>query len=284
MSYKKFLSFFILVLLAVFLSQQVLAEKFQGQALEVSFLDVGQGDATLINYLGDYQVLIDGGPNGKRLLNELSKKISPMDRKIEIVILTHPDKDHYEGLIDLLEKYEVGLFVTNGSEDDAESYAQLKKTLEQKNVKTGAVLEGSDLQIGKYFNIKFFNPDRALENVNEKNGQSVVARLDFGDNSFLFTGDAEFETENDMLGDGEDVEADFLKVGHHGSKNATGADFLKKVSPKHSIISVGQNSYGHPTEETLGRLKEAGSEILRTDERGAINIICENPKADCKIE
>lgn len=266
------------------MSQQVLAEKFQSQALKVSFLDVGQGDSTLISYLGDYQILIDGGPSGSKLISELSKEISPLDRKIEVVILTHPDKDHYEGLIDFLEKYETGLFLINGSEDDAESYAQLKDVLEQKNIKTEKAAEGSDLQIGKYLGMKFFNPDDVSDNKDDKNNNSVVARLDFGDNSFLFTGDAEFETEGDMLSDGEDVDVDFLKVGHHGSKNATGVDFLKKASPKYSIISVGQNSYGHPTKETLGRLEEAGSEILRTDEKGTINIICEGPKVDCEME
>lgn len=284
MSYKKLLSFFILVLLVVFLSQQVLAEKFQGQSLKISFLDVGQGDAALIDYLGDYQILVDGGPNGKKLLGELSKQMSPMDQKIEIVILTHPDKDHYEGLIDLLGKYEVGLFITNGSEDDAESYVELKNLLGQKSVKTEAAFEGSDLQIGKYLDMKFFNPDKSFEGKDEKNSDSIVARLNFGGNSFLFNGDAEFETENDMLGDGEDVDVDFLKVGHHGSKNATGNEFLKKVTPKHSIISVGKNSYGHPTEEALGRLKDIGSEILRTDEKGTVNVVCESPKAECEIE
>lgn len=283
MAYRYFLYIFVFLMLSVYLSQTVLADNFQKQGLKVSFLNIGQGDAALIGYLGDYQILIDGGPNGNKLISSAAKEISPLDGKIEIVVLTHPDKDHYQGLIELLEKYEVGLFIHNGSEEKAESYGELKKKLEEKNVRIETALEGSDLQIGKYFKMNFFNPDGIISGQEEKNGQSIVARLDFGENSFLFMGDAEFETEDDMIGDGEDVDVDFLKVGHHGSKNATGVEFLKKATPEHSVISVGQNSYGHPTEETLERLKNAGSGILRTDKHGTVNIVCENLKTDCKI-
>jgi competence protein ComEC len=280
-SYKKFLYIFVFFLLAILLSQGVLAEKSQKELLRASFLNVGQGDAALIDYLGDYQILIDGGPNGNKLISEISKEISPLDKKIEVVILTHPDKDHYQGLVDLLDKYEVGLFLYNGTEDDAESYKQLENELGNKKIETKVVTEGSTLAIGENLKMEFFNPDEVLEDNKEKNSSSIVIRLDFGENSFLFTGDAEFETENDMISDEEDLDVDFLKVGHHGSKNASGAEFLQKVSPRYSIISVGQNSYGHPTEETLGRLKAVGSEVIRTDEQGIINVVCDNPKADC---
>ena len=243
-------------------------------ALEVSFLDVGQGDSILINYLHRYQILIDSGSNGKKVLTELSKEMPFLDDKIEVIIITHPDRDHFAGFIDVIKKYKVGLILDNGQKSDDDIWQALYKIIKFKNIPVQTVMEGSALRIGKV-NLKFFNPDEIEKNKKAKNDSSVVTRMDYGENSFLFTGDAGFDAETDMIFDKEDIDVNYLKVGHHGSKYSSSDFFLARVTPGWSIISVGENNYGHPTEETLNRLQKIGSKILRTDELGTITIGCD---------
>jgi competence protein ComEC len=247
--------------------------------LEVSFLDVGQGDAILINYLHKYQILIDSGFSGKKVLAELSRVMPFMDDKIEMVIVTHPDRDHFAGFIDVLRKYEIGLVLDNGQDFDDEVWREFQKLIIEKNISKQVIVEGSTIQIGgvrdvKNLNFKFFNPDEIMNDKKEKNESSIVARIDYGENSFLLTGDIGFDTEVDMIFDKEDLDVDWLKAGHHGSKYSGSDFFLTRVMPKWSIISVGENGYGHPTEEALGRLQKIGSKILRTDELGTIVVGC----------
>jgi competence protein ComEC len=255
-------------------------------SLEVSFLDVGQGDAILINYLHRYQILIDSGASGKKVLTELSKVMPFMDDKIEVVIVTHPDRDHFAGFIDVLKKYEVDLIFDNGQDSDDEVWQEFQKIIIEKGISKQVITEGSTIKIGDgrsknsvEFNI--FNPDEIVINKKEKNESSIVVRMDYGKNSFLFTGDAGFSAEIDMIFDKEKLDVDFLKVGHHGSRYSSSDFFLARVTPEWSIISVGENDYGHPTEEALGRLRKIGSRILRTDELGTIVIGCDK---DCVVK
>ncbi len=254
----------------------------QMRPLEVSFLDIGQGDSILISYLHRYQILIDGGPDGKKVLTELSKVMPFMDSKIEVVIITHPDRDHFSGLLDVVKKYKIGVVLDNGQISEDELWVELYKLIKEKKIKTKSILEGSKLEIDNEIFIKFFNPDKIEKDKKAKNDSSVVARLDYKKNSFLFTGDAGFDAEADMVFDHEDVDVDFLKVGHHGSKYSSSDFFLARVTPKWSIISVGENKYGHPTMETINRLKKINSKILRTDELGTITIQCE--RSECKVK
>lgn len=247
--------------------------------LEVSFLDVGQGDAILINYLQQYQILIDSGSSGKKVLVELSKVMPFMDDKIEVVIVTHPDKDHFAGFIDVLKKYNIGLILDNGQDFDDEVWQEFQKLIAEKGISKQTIVEGSTMQIGGVKDIqnigfKFFNPDKIENDKKEKNESSIVTRVDYGENSFLLTGDIGFDTEVDMIFDKEDLDVDWLKAGHHGSKYSGSDFFLARVTPAWAIISVGENNYGHPTEEALNRLRSVGSGILRTDELGTITVQC----------
>ena len=257
--------------------------------LEVSYLNIGQGDAILIDLQKHFQVLIDGGPSGKKVLAELSRAMPVFDNKIEIIISTHPDRDHFVGLIDVVKKYNVGKVLINGQKSDDELWKEFQKRVRQKNIEIETVGEGSVLNIGPDFKMSFFNPDTKELFPNKKakkarNDSSVVARLDYGQNSFLFTGDAGFDSEADMIFDGEDLDVDYLKVGHHGSRYSSSKFFLARVSPKWSIISVGENDYGHPTEETMDRLKKAGSKIFRTDQLGTIVVRCFDKHNGCAIK
>lgn len=278
---------FILVMLAGFLVVNILliekAIYHNGHfaPLEVSFLDVGQGDAILINFRKNYQILIDGGPSGKKVLQELAKVMPTFDNKIELIISTHPDRDHFVGLIDVIKKYDIGEILINGQQSDDELWQVFQEEVAKKNIKEETVGEGSQIDIGSDFKMTFFNPDKIEKNRKAKNDSSVVARLDYGQNSFLFTGDAGFDAEADMIFDHENLDVDYLKVGHHGSRYSTSKFFLARVAPLWSIISVGENDYGHPTRETMDRLKEVNSKILRTDRLGTITIKCPDKQKSC---
>jgi len=254
-----------------------------GFPLKVYFLNVGQGDAILVDYLGVYQVLIDGGPSGEKLLTQLGERMPLGDKKIEVAVLTHPDKDHLAGFLDLLDNYQVDLFLTNGQKTDSQIFLALERKLQDKNIKTEAVYEGSTFQIGQKLDFFVFNPDQDnMENKEEKNDQSVILQMNFGQNEFLFLADAETETEADLLQDGQLSDIDWLKVAHHGSKNASTDVLLEKTQPEFAVISVGKNSYGHPSEDALGRLKKTGAQILRTDEQGTIGAFCSGLEVPCQ--
>lgn len=285
LSYKKILLIFVAILLIASFSLMWLEEENERKMpLSVNYLDVGQGDATLIQYLGTYQILIDGGPSGKRLLPELSSIISPTDHTIELVILTHPDKDHLAGLIDVVENYSVKAVLSNGQEADTNIYRQYKEVIQNKGIQEYVFKEGSRVLLGVDLELRSYNPDLVVEEKSDRNENSVVVRMDYGDNSFLFVGDADFATEKDIASDEENVDVDWFKVGHHGSKNSTSDEFLQAVTPKWSIISAGKsNRYGHPNEELLERLRSVGTNILRTDEKGTIVIECESVEMECVL-
>jgi competence protein ComEC len=283
--YRKFLLTLNFVLLAVLaLDWQASVEQGRREGLRVSFLEIGQGDATLIDYQGEYQILVDGGPNGRRLLTQLGEVMPAGDKQIEMVILTHPDKDHLGGLTQLIDSYQVELFLNNGQSADTAIYSQLQEELKQHAISQEVVGEGSVLTIGREVRIEFFAPDHSLEEEDDRNENSLVFRLDYGQKSFLFTGDAEREAEEDLVSDQEDIDVDFLKIAHHGSKGATSEIFLSKVTPEIAVISAGkENRYGHPHQEVLSFLEEEGVEIFRTDQRGRITFDCPEVTSECKV-
>ncbi len=271
-SFKKILVYLTIFLVLVVASQFSSAESFQEKIpLKVNFLDVGQGDAILINYQDQYQILVDGGISSKKVLSELNKVMPKQDRLIEVVIATHYDKDHVGGLRGVFENYKVGVFLDNDQFKETEAVTVISDIISDKKIKKHSIKENSKIEIGSDLRLDFFNPDGEDWSANDN---SVVFRMDFGINSFLFTGDAGFKTEKDMIKDGHNLDVDWLKVAHHGSKNSSDNEFLKKVSPEKAIISVGENSYGHPAEELLERIKKTGAESLTTLERGTIKVSC----------
>lgn len=283
-SFKKFLLIYVACLAMLLVSNAFAKYEGSDAPLEVHYLDIGQGDATLIQYLGQYQILIDGGPSGGKLLNELGKAMHPADKQIELVILTHPDQDHLTGLIDVLDNYDINLFLDNGQKASTDIYNELDEQLNAKKIKREIIAEGSQISIGKYLEFHAYNPDEISEGDKDRNDQSVVLRMDFGENSFLFTGDAGFGAEKDMISDEEAIDVDWLKVGHHGSKSSTSEDFLEHATPQYAIISTDKaNRYGHPHEEVLNRLSDNNAKILRTDQQGTVTVECRYTEKECEI-
>jgi competence protein ComEC len=238
--------------------------------LAVSFLDVGQGDASLIEFGDGVEMLIDGGPPNGQLLAELGRLLPPYDRSIELVVLTHPELDHYGGLIDLLERYEVGAFVDTGVAKDVKAYGTLMQTIEERGIRRITLRAGDRIRYaGRTLSV--LSPDDARAGAKEKNDTSMVLAFEADGARFLFTGDIGAEVERAVMPSLAEP-FDVLKVAHHGSKFSSAAEFLATVRPTLATIGVGKNSYGHPTREALARLEAVGARVFRTDRNGTITL------------
>jgi len=245
--------------------------------LKVDFFDVGQGNAVFIEAPNKNQVLIDGGP-GSQILNKLGSEMPFFDRNIDIVVLTHPDADHLNGLIDVLQKYDVGEVIDPCINDSTAAYQEWLRLIEEKKIKRLCAQAGQKIKLAENTEMDILYPLKSLVGMSFKNtnDSSIVAKLKNGENSIILTGDAEEKTEYQLINSGTDVRAQILQVGHHGSKSSTSEEFLKAINPETAIIQVGlKNRYGHPHQQTLDRLKNIGAKIFRTDLDGDIGFLCD---------
>ncbi len=261
----------LLILLNVFAWQRVF-DLIGSRYLEVNFFDVGQGDAIFIETPQKHQILIDGGPDSS-ILEKLAKELPFWDRSIDVIILTHPEKDHLAGLVEVLKRYKVDYILWTGVVRQTSENDEWRKLLKEQQGEVVIVKAGQKIKAGETC-LNILSPVEDLEGKEFKNSNdtSIVSRLVFRQNSFLFTGDASSLTEEELIQQKVNLISDVLKVGHHGSKYSTSNDFLEVVSPETAVIQTGKNSYGHPTEEVLQRLKKFDIKILRTDENGDIKI------------
>ena len=237
----------------------------------VIFYDVGQGDSIFIEDEERHQILIDGG-EGKTVLSKLGKVMPFFDRSLDVVILTHPNRDHLGGLIEVLERYKVDRVIYNGVESDDEYYKRFKEIIARKNIAVSFPRYGEHIMLASNTHLDFLFPLEDLKDkkVKDLNNTSIVCRLARGEKEYLLMGDAGQDEEAELISNNVYLKSDVLKVGHHGSKNSTSENFLKAVEPQAAIISVGKNTYGHPNEAALKRLQDFGAQILRTDEKGDI--------------
>ena len=242
----------------------------QSDKLTIAFLDVGQGDAIYIEAPNGNQVLIDGGAN-KKVLRELSKVMPFYDRSIDAIIATHPDKDHIGGLPDVLARYKVDIVLDSGKEGESATYKELYRLVKEVGIENIQARRGMVIVLDDDAHLNILFPDRDVSGV-ESNTASVIAQLVYGETEFMLTGDSPKTIEEYLVMlDGENLESDVLKAGHHGSKTSSAESFLGNVAPKYSIISAGKdNKYGHPHEEVIDALNQFGSVILSTQDDGMI--------------
>ena len=276
---KKYILIFIVFLfvLNVFAWQEVFALQ-QVQNLKVDFLDVGQGDSAFIQTPQNHKILIDGGPDAS-LLRKLSSLMPFWDKEIDLVILTHPESDHMQGLLDVLQSYKADYILWSGVKKTAPEYDEWINVLE-KQKKMGAKIiiaeAGQEIKAGNVL-IDTLYPFSSMEGyklTTSANDTCVVSRLIYGKDSFLFTGDIDSKAEKELVNSKESILSDVLKVAHHGSKYSTSDIFLSAVSPKIAVISVGaKNKFGHPTPEVLQRLEKFGIKVFRTDKDGDVKFV-----------
>lgn len=240
----------------------------------VSFLDVGQGDAILIQTPEYKNVLIDAGPDSK-VVGELSKKLSFFNQQIDLFILTHPDSDHMTGIFDILQKYPVKEVIMTGIAGQSGLYREFLRQIGDDQIPIIYPASGHDLRIGNgyFLDILFPFEGQSLIGQEVKNTNNTSISLVVRDAAkkpiVLLTGDAEAPEELDLLLSGQDVSCPVFKLGHHGSKTASSALFLQAVQPQTVIISASKgNKFGHPNPETLERVK--GLEVRQTMDEGAI--------------
>ena len=273
MKEKVLLSFSVLLLVLGIL---LIFSTFNLGKLRIIACDVGQRDSTLIITPGGSQVLIDGGP-GKKVLECLSQKMPFWDRTVEMVVLTHPQKDHMEGLISVLENYKAGTIVWTGVKGEGGLIAEWLRALDRQREAVHIAYRGENFMLdGVDFNVLWPSRDKLeswkIGGPGDLNDSSIVVRADFkaGNDNFCayFTGDIPKEILEGLIS----KPCEILKVSHHGSKTGTDEKIIDAIKPKIAIIQVGKNSYGHPRGEVLELLRSKGVEIYRNDEDGVIEI------------
>ena len=268
---KYWLIFFVLVLFVcvVFLISLEVFKK--DKVLTFAMLDVGQGDALFIESPTGKQILVDAGPPGA-VMKELSKRMPLFDRTIDMIIITNPDADHIAGFLEVLKVYKVGAVLEPGTTNNSKTYEKLERMIQEKNIPKSLAKAGMNIDMGDGAYLQVLFPDRDVSDW-ERNDGSIIMKLVYGENSIMLTGDATITTEQIILDKYplEFLDVDILKVGHHGSYTSTRDSFVKALSPKYALVSLGKdNTYGHPHIETMDTLNKSGAEILRTDLEGTI--------------
>ncbi len=258
--------FFVLDILVLW---QIVSSGAVNSKLSLYFLPVGQGDSELAVLPGGAKLLIDGGPPDSLVLKDLDKILSPRDRYLDVIILSHEELDHFGGLIEVLKRYKVGMFVWNGVPKQIQVAGDLERTIKEMKIPTIALAAGDSINQGAN-NLKvLWPPPNSKEDKGSLNETALVLELESGGLRTLYTGDIGADTEASIIANGLS-NIDILKVGHHGSRFSSSANFLSALKPKAAVIEVGKNSYGHPTSEVLSQLADIGAQIFCTDRDGLL--------------
>jgi len=251
--------------------------------LHVSFLDVGQGDAILIQTPNGQDILIDGGPDPQKINLELSEKLPFWDRTIDLVVCTQPQADHVTGLVEVLQRYRVEQVLDPGVSYDSAIYQQWVRLIEIRGIEHSVARAGQQIDLGSGVKMEVLNPPESLweDTSDDVDNNGVVLRLSWGKISFLFTADIREEVEFELIGQRANLKSAVLKVAHHGSRTSTSQQFLAAVYPEVAVISVGpDNTFGHPSPEVVERLIDRVGEdnVYRTDEDGTIEFITDGER------
>lgn len=250
-----------------------------GEDLKVHFLDVGQGDSIFIELPTNETILIDASIKdaSDKIINYLKEENVS---KIDYVFATHPHSDHIGGMSAVIKAFDIGQIYMPKAVTTTKTYENLLLTIKDKNLKIKTAKAGNTIIDTDDLKLVVLAPNQ--DSYESLNNYSIVLKLTYKEKSFLFMGDAETLSEKEITGD---VEADVLKVGHHGSRTSTSQAFLNKVNPSYAVISVGlNNDYKHPHQEVVDRLEKKNIKIYRTDQNGDIIFTTDGYNIDVKVE
>ncbi len=283
---KKLISgiFVLLIILSLVLagcqSQPAQNSSVAPASFQVTYLDVGQADSILVQ-AGNSSLLIDAGTNSTA--NNLVKNLKNRGlSRLDMVVGTHPHEDHIGGLDAVINQFDIGKLYMPKVSATTKTFEDVLQAIKNKGLSVTTPVPGTSFSLGSATGTILAPNGQSYADLNN---YSIVIRMFYGSTSFLFTGDAQAESEKEMLTKGYTLKSDVLKVGHHGSESSTTSEFLKAVSPKYAVISVGQgNDYGHPHQVTLDKLNAAGVKIYRTDLNGNITITSDGLNLAVKTE
>lgn len=242
--------------------------------LKIHFIDVGQADSILIQ-CGSENILIDAGNNDDRDMVADYIKSQGVNR-LDYVVGTHPHEDHIGGLDRVIESFDIGKVYMPKASSNTKTYKDVLEAIKAKGLKITNPVPGSNLKLGDA-SVDIFAPNSTK--YEDVNNYSIVMKLKYGNTSYLFMGDAEVVSEDEIINKGFDVTADLIKIGHHGSNSSTSELFLDRVEPDYAVIFVGiGNDYGHPTKTTMDKLKKRNIPVYRTDENGTIVVTSDGDK------
>lgn len=265
-------------------------EKIENKNLKITFLNIGQGDASFIEFPNGEQMLVDCAVDA-RILEALGRVLPYYDRDLDYLVVTHPDADHYGGCIDVLKNYQIKNIIYNGMKKEHDKLWQWFWDLAQKEGASYHEIDAEEILDVASTTVRFYYPNAPVKELIKTdlyknyngNNMSIVFGLVYNNHQALFTGDAEADLEKYLLDNyGAKLKSDILKVGHHGSSGSSNKDFLSAVSPLFASISAGSgNRYGHPSERVLKKLERIGAKIFRTDLQG--DVVCEvGERVDCQ--
>lgn len=261
----------ILVILSLILLKELLKNKASSinpNEIKVHFIDVGQGDAILVQ-VNNKNLLIDSGSKSekKKLIEYLDTIYIP---QFDYIIATHPHEDHIGNMSYIINNYNVINFYSPKIQNNTTAFENMAESLARKNIKIKILRANTtNINLGENTLVEVFSPN--LDSYDNLNNYSPIIKISYENNSFLFTGDAEEAIEEEVINKSNNLKTDVLKIGHHGSSTSTSKNFLDMINPKIVVISVGKdNTYGHPTKNTLDKIKE--TTIYRTDKDGSIII------------
>ena len=260
-----FIMLFLAVAYVLFNRQGEVAPPAEGGSFQVHFIDVGQADAALVICDGHYMLIDGGNAEDSDLVYSYLERHGA--KNLDYMVASHAHEDHIGGLSGALNYAKVDNALCPVTEYSSKVFQDMVKYLGQQGKTLTVPAPGDKFELGSA-RVEILGP---VQEYDDTNDTSIVLRIDYGETSFLFTGDMETGAEKDLLESGANVRATVLKAGHHGSDTSTGYQFLREVSPRYTVISVGEgNKYGHPSDEVLSRFRDAGTEVYRTDMQGHV--------------
>lgn len=262
--------------LNIILFSQIIGSAKGAGNTEFDFLNVGQGDSELVQFMGAgnhprVKLLIDGGPENGKALAALASLLPTTERYVDLVAMTHAQADHMGGLIEVAKRYRIGAFLWTGRGNDISAFRELVEILKKNNTKTIVLRSGDSIKMGESV-VHVISPDTTLLNDKDLNNTSLVLHITSASTTALFTGDIGKNAELALARSGISG-VDILKIPHHGSRTSVIADFLNAIKPRIAVFEVGKNSYGHPSEEALTSCAKLGAKIFRTDKNGTIRLM-----------